>query len=131
MKFLARKGAPDIPIELIAAQESEDLIFFCGAGISSEAGLPDFATLVENVYVELNERKSDLEAEAIKEKLYDRALGLLKIELVGNNSESNLVRHTIINQLTVADAANLGSAQGNFRIIQNKKGEIPFSNNKC
>ena len=40
MKFIARKGAPNIPLELIEAQETGNLVFFCGAGVSYAAGLP-------------------------------------------------------------------------------------------
>ena len=51
--------------------------FFCGAGVSYAAGLPEFAGLVNNVYDSLGEEKLDPEAKAIKAGLYDRALGLL------------------------------------------------------
>lgn len=78
MKFITNKGAPDIPLEILEAQESEQLVFFCGAGISYPAGLPSFSKLVDDVYDALAIPKNDLELEAIKEKLYDRALGLLE-----------------------------------------------------
>ncbi|WP_131655588.1 hypothetical protein [Methylocucumis oryzae] len=52
MKFIPGK-APDIPRKLIEAQENDNLLFFCGAGISYPAGLPLFAGLVEKVYEEL------------------------------------------------------------------------------
>ena len=66
MKFIARKGAPNIPLDLIEAQESGNLVFFCGAGISRAAGLPGFAGLVKNVYDRLSEKEKDSEAEAIE-----------------------------------------------------------------
>jgi hypothetical protein len=107
MKFIARKGAPNIPLELIEAQESGNLVFFCGAGISSPADLPEFADLVKKVYVSLGEKENDLEAEAIRAALYDRALGLLESRIIGNrNLDVNPVRQKIIQQLTIADGAN-------------------------
>ena len=70
MKFIANKGAPNIPLAIIEAQESETLIFFCGAGISYPAGLPSFSGLVKGVYEGLGEQRKDLEDEAFKNKFY-------------------------------------------------------------
>src|SRR6056297_2105961 len=54
MKLLP--DGPDIPDELIAAQEKGDVIFICGAGVSKAAvGLPLFRELVEAVYGVLGE----------------------------------------------------------------------------
>jgi hypothetical protein len=50
MKFIAGKAALDIPCELLEAQENDNLILFCGAGISYPAGLPLFKGLVDDVY---------------------------------------------------------------------------------
>jgi len=69
MKFITRKGAPDIPLEVLEAQESGRLVFFCGAGISYPAKLPSFSGLVDDVYNELALSKDRLEEEAIKEGL--------------------------------------------------------------
>jgi hypothetical protein len=108
MKFIARKGAPNIPLELIEAQESGNLVFFCGAGISYAADLPGFAGLVNNVYDNLGEEKSDSEAEAIKAGFYDRALGLLEARIIGDSDPGvNLVRRAIVEELTIADGADL------------------------
>lgn len=119
MKFIARKGAPNIPLELIEAQETGNLVFFCGAGISCAAGLPGFAGLVNNVYDSLGEEKSDSEAEAIKGGLYDRALGLLEARIIGDSDPGvNLVRRAIIEELTIADRADL---QNHKAILQLSK----------
>lgn len=119
MKFIARKGAPNIPLELIEAQETGNLVFFCGAGISYAAGLPGFAGLVNNVYAILGEEKSDSEAEAIKAGLYDRALGLLEVRIIGDSDPGvNLVRRAIVEELTIADGADL---QNHKAILQLSK----------
>lgn len=46
---------PDIPDLLVAAQESGQVLFVCGAGVSRGAGLPLFRCLVERVYARLGE----------------------------------------------------------------------------
>ena len=53
MRFLP--AGPDIPKELVAAQEKGQTIFVCGAGVSRTAGLPLFQGLVEGVYAYLGE----------------------------------------------------------------------------
>ena len=53
MRFIP--DGPDVPDELVTAQELGDVIFVCGAGISKPLGLPLFRGLVEGVYVELGE----------------------------------------------------------------------------
>ena len=47
MRF--RPAGPDVPTELVAAQEKGQTIFVCGAGVSRGAGLPLFRGLVEGV----------------------------------------------------------------------------------
>ncbi len=122
MKFVLNKGAPNIPLEVIEAQESETLIFFCGAGISYPAGLPGFSGLVEKVYEGLGEEKNDLESEAIKNKFYDRALGLLEARILGDrNPTVNPVRREIIKQLTIADEANLQTHQAILQLSKTTK----------
>jgi len=48
-------NGPDIPDELVAAQESGQVLFVCGAGVSRGVGLPLFRRLVERVYARLGE----------------------------------------------------------------------------
>ena len=108
MKFITRKGAPNIPLELIEAQESGNLVFFCGAGISRAAGLPGFAGLVKNVYRRLGEGEKEPEREAIKAGLYDRALALLEARIIGAiNPGVNQVRKAIVEELIIKDDADL------------------------
>jgi NAD-dependent SIR2 family protein deacetylase len=46
MQFVAR--GPDIPEMLLEEHERGRVVFFCGAGISYPAGLPNFSGLVLN-----------------------------------------------------------------------------------
>ena len=48
MQFIT--NGPDIPDALLQAHEEGHVVFFCGAGISYPAGLPDFKGLVEEIY---------------------------------------------------------------------------------
>jgi hypothetical protein len=108
MKFITNKGAPDIPLEVLEAQENGRLVFFCGAGISYPAGLPVFSQLVNDVFDGLNEEPNGLEAQAIKSKAFDRALGLLEARLQGDRDDPhNFVRREIIKKLTLQEGANL------------------------
>lgn len=90
MKFLP--DGPDIPAELIAAQERGQTIFICGAGVSMSLGLPSFGGLVQKVYDALGEdwQMHHAEREGMTEggKLfgqYDRVLRSLERRLLGNN----------------------------------------------
>lgn len=48
MRFFA--DGPSLPDELLTARDAGDVLFFCGSGVSrASAGLPDFATLAEQV----------------------------------------------------------------------------------
>jgi hypothetical protein len=121
MKFITTKGAPNIPLELIEAQELGNLVLFCGAGVSYAAGLPGFADLVENVYSRLGEQKSDLEREAYSAGLFDRTLGLLEARIIGSgNPRINLVRKAIVEELTIADDA---TSQNHKTILELSKTE--------
>lgn len=47
MRFFA--DGPNIPDELLEERDNGNVVFFCGAGISRPAGLPDFLTLTKQV----------------------------------------------------------------------------------
>jgi NAD-dependent SIR2 family protein deacetylase len=94
MRFLP--NGPDIPAELIAAQEKGETLFVCGAGVSRTVGLPLFRGLVEGVYRELGEdwRLHPAEREGMQEDgelygQYDRVLRSLERRLVGSDSPRN------------------------------------------
>jgi hypothetical protein len=124
MKFISNKGAPDIPIELIEAQESKDLVFFCGAGVSYKAGLPGFSGLVEKIYENLHLKKSKLELEAIKAELFDRALGLLEARIVSaQDTGVNLMRREIIEILTISSDVDLSTHKAILQLSKTGEGK--------
>ncbi|WP_043634185.1 anti-phage defense-associated sirtuin Dsr1 [Chromobacterium haemolyticum] len=83
MQFVT--NGPDIPDTLLQAHEEGHVVFFCGAGISYPAGLPDFKGLVNEIY-RLNGTvlsDSEIEQEAFKRGQYDATLDLLERRLPG------------------------------------------------
>ncbi|MBQ9274799.1 MAG: SIR2 family protein [Succinivibrio sp.] len=61
------EGGPDLPEDLIRAQEEGRLAFFCGAGISVPAGLPDFKGLVVDLYRRCGKYDNTLECRMLHE----------------------------------------------------------------
>lgn len=124
MKFYARKGALDIPLELTEAQENDELVFFCGAGISYPAGLPDFEDLVNKIYEDIPEEKDELELQAIKLGFYDRALGLLEGRLEkGNTTGINQVRRAIISLLNLEPIVDLETHKALLQLSKTNTGK--------
>ena len=69
---------PDIPEHLLQAHEDGRVVFFCGAGISTPAGLPLFKGLVDRIYEQLGTNKEPLEEAAYKKKQYDSTIHQLE-----------------------------------------------------
>lgn len=59
------KGGPYIPGDLMNLLEDQQVVFFCGAGVSMGTGLPSFAGLVRHVYDSFGTRPDDVELEAL------------------------------------------------------------------
>jgi hypothetical protein len=81
MQFLI--NGPDIPEILLQAHEEGRVVFFCGAGISYPAGLPDFKGLVKEIYLRANTTLSAIEEEAFKRNQFDATLDLLERRIPG------------------------------------------------
>lgn len=76
MQFIS--GGPEIPLEILEAQEDGTLVLFCGAGISMPAGLPSFKGLVDLVYQALTTKRNPDEQAEWNAENFDRVLGLLE-----------------------------------------------------
>lgn len=81
MQFIT--DGPDIPDALLHAHEEGSVVFFCGAGISYPAGLPDFKGLVKEIYRLNNTEFLDIELDAFGHKQFDATLDLLERRLPG------------------------------------------------
>ncbi|MCG3775653.1 MAG: hypothetical protein JW395_2496 [Nitrospira sp.] len=76
MQFI--KHGPDIPERLLRAHEDGRVVFFCGAGVSSAAGLPDFKGLALKLFEAMGVTPSPVQRAALKAGQYDTAVGLLE-----------------------------------------------------
>lgn len=81
MQFVA--NGPDIPDALLQAHEEGRVVFFCGAGISYPAGLPDFKGLVDEIYKRVGTTRSVIEQDAYEHNQFDATLDLLERRLPG------------------------------------------------
>ena len=125
MRFISTNGAPDIPLEVLNAQEKDRLIFFCGAGISRPAGLPGFGKLVTKTYKRLRDVPNNLEKEAIDKNLYDRALDLLERRYQKPDRADNyLVRKNIIECLKLESLSNVSTHKAILELAKTKEGGV-------
>ncbi|MBN2690226.1 MAG: SIR2 family protein [Gammaproteobacteria bacterium] len=129
MRFIT--NGPDIPSDIIKAQEEGKLIFFCGAGISIKLGLPDFNQLVDKVRNKLAVDKISIPAgESSKSngqtKYYQPDLLLNNIARhLGPNSPDGhkKVKKTIIEELTIKpenNKADYGTHKAILSLSQHK-----------
>ena len=88
---------PDIPLEILDAQEEGNLALFVGAGVSVPNDLPLFGGLVEGVRKELGASLKPEERQAYSDEQYDRVLGLLERK----NRFPGQVRSAVQKQLAV------------------------------
>ena len=78
------------------AHEEGRVVFFCGAGISYPAGLPDFKGLVDKIYEFVGTTPTPLEGETYQRGQYDATLDLLERRLPGQRLAMRRVLHDIL-----------------------------------
>ncbi len=76
MQFI--DNGPDIPERLLQAHEDGKVVFFCGAGISYPARLPNFKGLVMQLYEKMGGLRNKIQENAIKSGQFDIAISLLE-----------------------------------------------------
>lgn len=130
MKFL--NNGPDIPKNLIEAQERGDAMFICGAGISKAAGLPSFKELVQKIYETLGEDWSihPAENEGMRDNgalsgQYDRVLRCLERRLSGIQPNHNRrMRERIRAAVRAAlDVSAVGSLENHLALMELSRDE--------
>ncbi|MBF2761092.1 MAG: SIR2 family protein [Ectothiorhodospiraceae bacterium AqS1] len=77
------RGGPHVPERFLQAHEEGRVVFFCGAGISYPAGLPNFECLAKKLFNNLRGDLDDAQKKAMDERRYDKAIGLLEENVVG------------------------------------------------
>ena len=87
---------PQIPEEIVQALNNDNLVFFCGAGISMNNGLPSFKGLVEKVCEKLHISidNNPLLKEAKEQKKYD-----IILDLIEGNQQFSVSRETLREQI--------------------------------
>lgn len=133
MTFLP--NGPDIPADLVAAQERGEAIFVCGAGVSKTVGLPLFRGLVEEVYQTLREdwnlHAAEREGMRTGGRLsgqYDRVLRCLERRLAGSHDRPNRgmrerIRAAVRESLHPAKATDLANHAALLKLSRNAEDE--------
>ena len=78
-----KNTAVDVPDELIFAHAEGRVVFFCGAGISYDAGIPVFKGLFQNVLNDLGIPLSEKEQEVVDAGQFDQAFQILERHMKG------------------------------------------------
>ncbi|MHB8914287.1 MAG: anti-phage defense-associated sirtuin Dsr1 [Thiobacillus sp.] len=107
-------NGPDIPESLLQAHEEERVIFFCGAGISYPAGLPDFRGLVDDIYQRIGTRRTPIEQAAYENNQFDATLDLLERRLPGQRIELR----TALSQALRTNLRRKGAADTHEALLQ-------------
>ncbi len=76
MRFI--NNGPNIPEPLIQAQEDGKVVFFCGAGISMQAGIPGFEQLTEDLFSAMGMDPTPVEQSARTHGRFEQAIDLLE-----------------------------------------------------
>ncbi len=115
MKWVS--GGPDLPEEVLQLLEDGRLVLFCGAGVSYPAGLPGFRGLVEHVYQQTHQIKSELEQAEFDRLNFDRVLGLLESRI-----GSQTVRRAVINSLRLGPGADVATHRSLLALATTREG---------
>ena len=115
------KDGPDIPVEIVQAVEDGRLVFFCGAGISQQSGLPSFRGLVDAVYTKLRrERESfPVEKKVFEDQDYDQVFASLEAAI----KEPGLIRGYVAEALELAPDADTSTHKALLKLATDRSGK--------
>lgn len=119
------EDGPDIPEEVLHALRNDNLVLFCGAGISKQSGLPSFKELVTkvcsklNVHIENEPLLKDFE----EKKKYDHILDMVE-ENQDFSVGRQILRKTVIEILSdhKTSSYDIHKALLSLSALQNNKG---------
>lgn len=127
MQFI--NGGPDIPIELLNEHQEGKVIFFCGAGISYPAGLPNFKGLVDRIYEKIGDVRSQAEDNAYYNSQFDTMLNLLQNRIiVGRKSIYNAIFDTLKPCYSLPEAVDTHVALLKLAITKENKTHLITTN---
>ena len=111
-------NGPDIPESLLQAHEEGHVVFFCGAGISYPAGLPDFKGLVDEIYRYAGTSRMPIEQEAYDRNQFDATLDLLERRMPGQR----LAVRTALEQALQPKLRRKGAVDTHAALLQLARG---------
>lgn len=129
-----KRNGPRLPVDLVRARDSGEVVFVVGAGVSKGSGLPLFSELTRCVYNELigadlendDSIRHSAEYEAFKEGAYDVVLGLLEKSLSGGTSlamvEPRFVREAVGRALDATRATRVDRHEDLLVLSQDHRG---------
>ncbi len=120
MRFI--KNGPDVPERLVQAQEEGNVVFFCGAGVSYPAGLPDFKGLVKALYSELGESFDAVEQTAFKENRFDSVVYLLE-RRVGSRAVVRAKLWKILTGINLTDPRSTETHRSLLTLSKSREGQ--------
>jgi hypothetical protein len=114
------KDGPDIPVEIVRAVQDGHLVFFCGAGVSQQAGLPGFKGLVNAVYEKLRRQRAlfPLEQKAFDDQDYDQVFTSLEASI----KNPKLVRDRVAEALQLPADADTRTHEALLRLATDSQG---------
>ncbi|MCB9654375.1 MAG: SIR2 family protein [Deltaproteobacteria bacterium] len=121
MQFIP--NGPEIPDALLRAQEEARLVFFCGAGISYPAGLPNFEGLVKEIYKTIGTDQSNAEKEAFDANRFDSSLDLLERRLPGERLRMRRALEAVLKPKLRRKAA-LATHEALLQLARNRDGTL-------
>ncbi|MEI1691197.1 SIR2 family protein [Acinetobacter nosocomialis] len=116
------KTGPNIPDELIEAQKKGELLFFCGAGVSVPAGLPNFYSLTKNVAEKLHalDDENNEISQLLKDNQFDRTFSVLK-RIYGDESVDSI----LLDELKLTKTPLLSNHENLLKLSRNEE-KKPF-----
>jgi hypothetical protein len=115
------KDGPDIPVEIVQAVEDGRVVFFCGAGVSQQSGLPCFRGLVDAVYKKLHRKRASFpaEQEAFENQDYDQVFAALEAAI----KEPGLVRGYVAEALELGADADTTTHKALLKLATDRSGK--------
>ena len=98
------------------------MVFFCGAGISTCAGLPLFEGLVDKIYAQLGDQKTEPEKSAYCKKQFDVTINLLERRIPGGRENVRSKLHEIL-EPKVRRKNSLTTHQALLQLSMDRKGD--------
>ena len=115
-------NGPNIPESLLQAHEEGQVIFFCGAGISTCAELPLFRGLVDEIYAQLGYQKTQSEKSAYDKEQFDVTINLLEGRILMGRKKVRSTLHKILEPKLCRENA-LKTHRALLQLAMDRKGD--------